>query len=65
MTIKNGFNDKPLIIQISGGFNPKTAELWVKQEGLTDKETLSYPTINELIGLRDELNAAIKKMAGV
>lgn len=32
---------------------------------LPDNETLAYMTIQEAIALRDELNVAIKEMAGV
>lgn len=69
MTIKDGFDSKPLGISVSTGFNSNTCELWIKQEGLPEgergKETLSYPTLTELIQLRDELNKTIKTMAGV
>lgn len=70
MTIKNGFNDKPLKLSFSGQVG--STRLWVTQEGLPEempiaryRETLSYVSINELIELRDEIVEAIKVMAGV
>jgi hypothetical protein len=64
--IKEGFNGKELEIKING------KELWLIQNGLPlvdgnekYKETLSYVTINELIELRNEINEAIKELAGL
>lgn len=66
MKIKAGFNDKELEIRVNG------KELWLVQTGLPlvdgnekYKETLSYVTINELIELRNEINEAIKELAGL
>lgn len=66
MKIKAGFNGKELEIRVNG------KELWLVQTGLPlvdgnekYKETLSYVTINELIELRNEINEAIKELAGL
>lgn len=76
--IKEGYSGKTTEIRVNGqdpsrgGF----AELWIEQEGapsytadgqvsLGHSETLAYITIQEAIALRDELNVAIKEMAGV
>lgn len=67
MTIKDGYNSKPLHIRVSGR-ESGPAELWIKQEGLpegTKDETLSYIDILELIAFRDELNEAIKEIVGL
>lgn len=68
-TIKAGFNDKPLHIQVSSREDSRTAELWIVQDGLEDEvnpnraqETLSYITLDELLDLRDELNTVINEI---
>ncbi len=71
MTIKEGYNSKPLHIRISGR-KFGGAEVWLEQEGLPEepsfikyKETLSYATTEELIELIKEAQEAIKRIAGI
>ena len=70
MTIKEGYNSKPLQIKIRKNSSSKrVAEVWLVQEGLPDEgnaaryqETLSYATLDELLDLQDELKVVIKEL---
>lgn len=72
-TIKEGYNGVPLEIRVHGNEGRGTAEVWTEMycephEGEIDdyrEERLHYATITELIDLRDEINEAIKELAGV
>lgn len=79
--IKEGYSGKPLEIKVyarEGGMaelwtemfdGVKRSEFEVPNDDLdSDKfrtEVLHYATLSELIELRDELNVAIKELAGV
>jgi len=65
MLIKKGFNDKNTYIKISAQENSRTIEVWIDQEGLESRETLSYATIEELLDLKDEIEKALKAVMGV
>lgn len=62
MKIKSGFNDKETRIRISGKNQGRNAELWIEQTGLSEKETLSYMTIDELLDLKKEIDDALKEI---
>ena len=55
MKIKNGFNSKETQICITTQSNG-SIELWIEQQGLGEKETLSYLTLDELYELRAREN---------
>jgi hypothetical protein len=78
-TITDGYNGQATEIRVAAR-GTDAAELWIEQDGLPkystnaegvttqiDRgvETLAYITIQEAITLRDELNVAIKEMAGL
>lgn len=73
MTIVEGYGSKPLTIRIVAGDHERTAELRLEHPELLRKgvheggfhETLHYITIEELLDLKEEINAAIKALAGV
>ena len=56
MIIKEGYNNKPLKITISGRLNSK-AEVWIKIAGLN--AILSYASLQELADLKKEIEDAI------
>ena len=58
MKIKNGFNNKETEIKVYTQENG-SIELWIMQTGISDKETLTYMTVDELYQLFKEV-----KMAG-
>lgn len=76
-TIANGYGNKPthITLDTSDGI----ARLNIEQMGLlpsgmdvtsgsihdSHSETMAYTNIQELISLRDEINKAIKELAGV
>jgi len=71
-SIKAGFADKELNIIVDG--MDSIGRITIKQAGLKDlpesskwqaEETMAFVTINELIMLRDEINKAIRDIAGV
>ena len=62
MKIKTGFNDKETRIRIYGKKNDRIAELWIEQTGLSEKETLSYVSIEELLDLKNEIETALKEI---
>jgi hypothetical protein len=62
MIIKSGFNEKETKIRIYGKENGRNAELWIEQTGLSEKETLSYMSIDELLDLQDEIKIALKEI---
>ena len=70
MVIKEGYAGKPFELRISA-HDGKSAEVWTEMypkpvfEGAETVEVLHYATITELIELRDEINKAIKVLAGV
>lgn len=79
MKMVGGYNGKPTEIRVSAN-DHGTAEVWIDLQGLPKYsqnavgtvhelglgvETLSYMTITEAIALRNELNEAIKGMAGL
>ncbi len=61
MVIKNGYNDAPTSIKIIGRTN-SSIELWIEQTGISDKETLGYMTLDELLALKQEIECAIKEV---
>lgn len=70
--IKEGYNGKPLEIKVSGRRDSNSAEVWLTQAGLVlppefqkYKDTLSYASIQELVELKQEIEQAIKDMAGI
>jgi hypothetical protein len=65
MKIKNGYNDKETVIKIYAQSGSRNAEVWIKQTGLDDKETLSYASIDELLDLKEEIESALKKVIGI
>ena len=63
MIIKGGFNDKETKIRICvQSKDTRTAELWIEQTGLSEKETLSYMTIDELLNLKKEIEIALEEI---
>ena len=60
MKIKKGYNDKETIIGIQARPENRSAELWIEQHGLSEKETLSYMSLEELMDLKDEIDEALK-----
>ena len=56
MIIKEGYNNKPLKITISGRLNSK-AEVWIKIAGFN--AILSYVSLQELADLKKEIEDAI------
>ena len=64
--IKEGFNSSPLEIKISAS-KGESAELWIDQTGLSEerKKTLSYVSLQELVALRDMVEAAILDTIGI
>ena len=62
MKIKEGFNGKETRIRIYGKKEGRTAELWIEQTGLNEKETLSYMSVDELLDLKDEVEIALKEI---
>jgi len=64
MNIEKGYNGKILEIRISGRRNTN-AELWLKQHGLPDRETLSYVSLQELADLKKEIEDAILEITGI
>jgi hypothetical protein len=69
MTIKEGYNGKPLTIRIHGR-KYGSAEFWIIQEGLPEsceryKETLSYCSVVELLALRKEIDNALMSITGL
>jgi hypothetical protein len=75
MVIKEGFGGRPMAIKVTTGDHEGRASIDIdminsyRSEQLGSEhamdETLHYATISELIGLRDEINKAIKELAGV
>ena len=65
MKIQQGFNDKETKIRIYGKRNDRTAELWIEQTGLSEKETLSYISVNELLDLQHEIKTALKEIMDI
>jgi len=70
MKIKAGYNDKELQININGRPGHNAAELWLIQRGLPEEvdrygETLSYITLDELLALKEEIQAAISTIFGM
>lgn len=69
--IERGYDGKATYIKVGASDSGQAAEVWIEQEGLKEvegashSETLAYASIGELIALRDEINTAIKKLAGV
>ena len=60
MKIKEGFNSKPLKLQISAHADSRLAEVWIDFESKhPQRETLSYATLEELLNLKDEIDKAI------
>ena len=62
MKIKSGFNEKETKIRIYGKKDGRNAELLIEQTGLSDKETLSYMSIDELLDLQDEIKTALEEI---
>lgn len=62
MKIKSGFNEKETKIRIYGNKDGRNAELWIEQTGLSEKETLSYMTVDELLDLQHEIKTALKEI---
>ena len=68
--IKAGFDDKVLSIRLYAEPGDKSAHVTIEQKGLETGaerviqryETLSYATLDELMELRNEINAVIKVM---
>ena len=58
MKIKKGYNSKKTIIKV-GGVSDRHAEFWIEQTGLSEKDTLSYISLEELLDLKDEIDVAI------
>lgn len=57
MKIKEGFNDKETEIKVSAQPNG-SIELWIRESGKDDKETLSYMSKDELYELYKEVSQA-------
>ena len=64
MKIKSGFNEKETRIRIYGKKEGRNAELWIEQTGLSEKETLSYMSVDELLDLKGEVETALKEIIG-
>lgn len=71
MIIHAGYGDKPTEIRISGPYDDsaRTAEFWIDQtvfESIkgVQSETLSYITLDELLDLKGEIQAAIRAIVG-
>jgi hypothetical protein len=62
MKIKEGFNGKETRIRIYGKKDDRIAELWIEQTGLSEKETLTYMSVNELLDLQHEIKIAVKEI---
>lgn len=68
-TIKEGYNEHPTSIKVRATGRDGLAEVWTEMydsdtHSLT-AERLHYATITELIELRNEINQAIKDLAGL
>lgn len=61
MKIKQGFNDKETEIKIITQAN-NSIELWIRESGKSDKETLTYLSPNELVALFQEVQLAGKDL---
>ncbi len=61
MIIKDGYDGKPTTIEIMLG-RDRMAEIYIIQAGISDKETLGYITIDEMLDLKDELDRALLKI---
>lgn len=61
MIIKDGYNGKKTGLRINSNPNG-TIELWLRQEGVSDKEYLSYLTADELYTLYKEVKLAGKEL---
>lgn len=64
--IKQGYDGKPTHIKIYAR-ESRNAEVWIEQYGVIDEsnprrpqETLAYASLDELLDLRDEINAVIQ-----
>ena len=57
MKIKDGYNNKEIEIRINSNPNG-TIELWIIENGKSDRETVSYLTANELLELYQEIKSA-------
>ena len=73
MLIDAGFNDKPTEIRLSvqseqSSYLPtkdRCIEVWIYQKGLSEKETLSYMTLGELLDLKDEVDIVLKGILSI
>lgn len=65
MTIREGYNRKKTHIRVSATPGGRV-ELWIEQTGQErGGETLSYMTANELLELRNEIEAAARSLFGI
>jgi hypothetical protein len=70
MIIKEGYDSEKLTIKIrKSEVSTRKAEVWIEMAhpdgGRGQVETLSYATLDELLDLQDEVNSAIKSIAGL
>lgn len=67
--IDKGYGGQTTEVRVSARDSGTNGELWIEQKDRSNpdmrSETLAYITINEAIELRDELNQAIARMAGL
>lgn len=63
MIIKDGFNNEPTTIKIYHENKvERIGRLWINESGKDIKETLSFITIDELLDLKDEIDATLQSI---
>jgi hypothetical protein len=61
MKIKEGYNGKETEIKVNSNENG-SIEIWIRESGKDDKETLAYMTLDELYALFKEVKFAGKDL---